>query len=381
MTWIALKMLTGDRSKYFAIIFGVTFACLLIAEQSATFCGVMRRTTSQIRDIHGIDVWVMNPGVRYIDDLKAISDNDVLRVRGVPGVAWAVNLFRGQAQAQLANGNYQGVILLGIDDATLTGAPQKMILGKLGDLQNPDAVIVDEAGFRQMWPQEPLATGKVIEMNDRRAVIVGIFESSMTFMTVPVVYTRFSQATLFVPPNRRLMPFVLAKCRAGVTPGEVAERIEKQTGLKALTKAGFSDLTMAYYLGHTGIPINFGTTVLLGFFVGCAIAGQTFYLFTVENLKQFGTLKAMGMSDRVLVGMILTQALVVAGIGYGLGVGLATLYGTIAGARMPMLAFFLPWQVLVITGVAVLLIALMSSLLSIRRVVVLEPAIVFQGGT
>jgi putative ABC transport system permease protein len=80
-------MLTGDRSKYVAVIFGVTFACFLIAEQSATFCGVMRRTTSQIRDTHGADVRVMNPGVRYVDDLKAISDNAVFRVRGVPGVA------------------------------------------------------------------------------------------------------------------------------------------------------------------------------------------------------------------------------------------------------------------------------------------------------
>jgi putative ABC transport system permease protein len=136
---------------------------------------------------------------------------------------------------------------------------------------------------------------------------------------------------------------------------------------------------MDYYLGHTGIPINFGTTVILAFLVGCAIAGQTFYLFTVENLKQFGTLKAMGMSDRQVVGMILIQALVVAGIGYGLGVGLATIYGIVAQEEMPLLAFFLPWQVLVITGVAVVLIALVSSLLSIRRVIVVEPAIVFQG--
>jgi putative ABC transport system permease protein len=138
-------------------------------------------------------------------------------------------------------------------------------------------------------------------------------------------------------------------------------------------------LTMTYYLKHTGIPVNFGTTVLLGFFVGCAIAGQTFYLFTIENLKQFGTLKAMGMSDRLVVAMILIQALVVGGIGYALGVGLATLFGIVAQREMPLLAFFLPWQVLVLTGIAVLLIALLSSLLSIRRVLVLEPAVVFQG--
>lgn len=379
MTWIALKMLTGDRSKYFAIIFGVTFASLLITEQSATFCGIMQRTTSQIRDTHGADIWVMNPKVRYFDDLKAISDDAVFRVRGVPGVAWAVNLYRGAGQAQLENGNYQTVILLGIDDSSLVGAPQDMVAGKLGDLQNPDAILVDEAGFRQMWPGEPLHTGKVIQMNDRRAVVVGVFRASPTFMTMPVVYTRFSQATLFVPPFRRLMPFVLAKCQPDVAHEEVARCIEAQTGLKALTKQEFTQLTMNYYLRHTGIPVNFGTTVLLGFLVGCAISGQTFYLFTVENLKQFGTLKAMGMSDRRVVAMILIQALLVGGIGYGLGVGLATVFGIVAQRELPLLAFFLPWQVLVLTGVAVILIALVSSLLSIRRVLVLEPAVVFQG--
>ena len=80
MIWIALKMLMGDKSKYFAITFGVSFACFLIAEQSATFCGIMLRTTSQIRDTHGADIWLMNTGVRYVDDVMAISDNDVFRV-------------------------------------------------------------------------------------------------------------------------------------------------------------------------------------------------------------------------------------------------------------------------------------------------------------
>lgn len=213
----------------------------------------------------------------------------------------------------------------------------------------------------------------------RRAKVVGIFRASQTFQTLPVVFTRASQATLFVPPYRRLIPFVLAKTQPGEAPEEVARRISERTGLQALTSAGFVNLTMRYYLGHTGIAMNFGTMTLLGFLVGCAIAGQTFYLFTVENLKQFGTLKAMGITDRALVGMILLQALVVGSIGYGLGVGLATIYGIIALRAWPMMSFFLPWRVLALCGCAVLIIVLLSSLLSIRRVLVLEPSAVFQG--
>ena len=316
MYWIALKMLTGDRSKYWAIIFGITFACVLIAEQAAMFCGIMLRTTSQIRDTHDADIWVMNPNLRYVDDLKPIADTAFLRVRGVPGVAWAVRLYKGAAQAQLENGDYQAVMLIGIDDATLVGAPQKLIMGRVGDLQDADAVLVDEAGYHYMWPDEPLRLGKTIEMNDRRAVIVGIFKASYTFTSLPIVYTRFSRATLFVPPFRRALSFVLAKCAQGESPPVVAERIGRQTGLKALTQDQFAWLTMSYYLRRTGIPVNFGSTVLLGLIVGCAIAGQTFFLFTVENLRQFGALKAMGMSDRKIIRMILMQAAVVGTVGY-----------------------------------------------------------------
>lgn len=378
MYWIALKMLTGDRSKYVAIILGVTFSCVLMAEQSAMFCGIMLRTTSQIRDVHDADIWVMNPSARYMDDLKAIADTAYLRVRGVPGVAWAVDFYKGAAQVQLPNGIYQGVILFGIDDATLVGAPQQMVMGRIGDLQTPDSIIIDKAGYHYLFPEEPIHLGKTMEMNDRRAVIVGIFDASATFSTQPVIFTRFSQATLFIPPYRRTLSLVLAKSAEGESPEVVAQRIEAQTGLQAQSRDQFCWKTILYYLNNTGIPVNFGMTVLLGFVVGCTIAGQTFYLFTVENLRQFGTLKAMGMRDSKIIRMIVIQALTVGAIGYGLGVGLATVLGLLMRAFRPILSFFLPWQVLALTAAAVLIIVLLASLLSIRRVMVLEPAIVFQ---
>jgi putative ABC transport system permease protein len=378
MSWVALKMLMGDRGKYLGIIFGVTFAALLIAQQASIFSGIMRRTTSQIRDVKEATIWVMNHDVEYVDDLRPISDNDVYRVRSVPGVDWAVMFYKGTGQARLDTGKFQSVILLGLDDATLIGAPQRFTLGSLKDLETPDAVAIDEAGYRYLWPGQPFVKGKVLEMNDRRAVIVAVFHASQTYGTFPLLVTRFSQATGFIPPERRMLPFVLVKHKEGFSAGEVARRIGEATGLLAQTREQFIRQTMLRYLTKTSSPMNFLTTVLLGFVVGAAIAGQTFYLFTVENLKQFGALKAMGLSNERIIGMILLQAGIVGGIGYGLGLGLATLYGELAKLR-PMMAYYMPWQVLVGTGAAVMLIALLASLLSIRRVVVLEPAIVFRG--
>ncbi|HUY88354.1 MAG TPA: ABC transporter permease [Pirellulales bacterium] len=378
MTWIAWKMLTGNRGKYLGIILGIAFASLLIAQQSSIFCGLMRLTISQIKDLEGAEIWVMDPNVQSIDDIKPLSENDLYRVRGVPGVQWAVRLYKGITRARTADGNFQQVILLGFDDATMVGAPHAIIAGDLADLRRPDALIMDEAGYRQLWPNEPFELGKTFEMNDRRAVLVGVCKARRTFQTIPIVYTRYSQAVGFVPSERKVLSFVLAEPERGIAAAEVCRRITELTGLQAATRDDFSWQTIMYFLKKTGIPINFGITVLLGFIVGTAIAGQTFYLFTIENLKQFGALKAMGAGNLRLMGMILFQAIVVGLIGYGLGVGAAAVFGRLT-RDTSKLAFFMPWQVLFGTGAAVALIALFSCLLSMRRVFVLEPAVVFQG--
>lgn len=381
MNWVALRMLTGDRVKYAGIVFGVAFATLLMAQQASIFSGVMRNTTSQVRDVEGASLWVMDPNVRFVDDVKPLSDDDLYRVRGVPGVAWAVRFYKGMARARFADGNFQQFMLLGLDDATLVGAPREVVLGSLADLRQPDAVIIDEAGYRYLWPGEPFTLGRAFEMNDRRAVIVGICKASPTFQTFPIVYTRYSQATRFVPGERKMMSFVLAENDAAVPREEVCRRIEERTGLAAMTGDAFARKTVVYYLQRTGIPINFGITVTLGFVVGAAIAGQTFYLFTVENLRQFGALKAMGVSNRRIVGMILLQGLVVGAVGYGIGLGLAAgLFGELLPRLVTTVppAFYMPWQIPALAAAAVTVIIGLASLVSVRRVLVLEPAVVFR---
>jgi putative ABC transport system permease protein len=379
MSWIALKMLTGDRAKYLGLIFGVTFATVLMSQQVSIFAGIMARTTSQIVDVRDADIWVMDNKVRYVDEIPALRDTDLQRVRGVDGVAWAVKLYKGQIRARLADGNFRNVVLFGLDDATLVGAPAEMIAGSLADLARPDAVIIDKAGYEYMWPGEPYRLGRPFEMNDHRAVLVGVCKASAPFTTLPIMYTRYSQAAWFVPRERNLMTFILAKPEAGVSAEEACRRIERQTGLIAQTQDQFRWKTIDYFLASTGIPVNFGITIALGFIIGVAIAGQTFYLFTLENLKQLGALKAMGLTNVRIVGMILLQALVVGFIGFAIGMGLAAAFFESTSQVTHLAGLHIYWQVMAGTGVAVLVIVVLSSLLSIRRVLVLEPAIVFRG--
>jgi putative ABC transport system permease protein len=379
MNWIAFKMLTGNRGKYLGIILGIAFATLLIAQQASIFCGLMLQTSGQIRDIQGADIWVMDPNVQFSDDIKPLSDSDLYRVRGVQGVSWAVRLYKGLTRSRLDDGNFQQTILIGLDDATLVGAPPNMILGNLFDLRKPDAVIMDLEGYQLLWPGEEPRVGKRFEMNDHEAEIVGICKASRTFQTFPVVYTRYSQALEFVPPERKVLSFVLADVQEGLNVADVCRRIQDQTGLRAVTGKEFEGMTIWYFMEKTGIPFNFGITVLLGFVVGTAIAAQTFYLFTIENIKQYGALKAMGAGNWMLMSMILLQAMLVSITGFGLGMGGATWFGTIANSPGSRLAFYMPLEVFVGTGLAVMAIGMLSSLLSMQRVMVVEPAVVFQG--
>ena len=409
MFWVALRMLTGDTAKYLGIVFGVSFATLLMGQQLAIFCGLMGNTASQVRDVEGVDIWVMDESVQFVDDVKPMSENNLLRVRGVEGVAWAVKLYKGIGRAKLVTetssaapgvprdsmknglqpGDYQQVILLGLDydnrdaEGRVVGQPrnERIVVGRWEDLDQPDAVFLDAFGWTYLFGLDtPFELGRSLEINNRRANIVGLVKCNPTFQTFPILYTKYANALQYVPPEPKSLTYVLVKAQDGVSHEQVCENIAARTGLKAKTHEQFFWMTIDYYLKRTGIPINFGITVLLGFVVGCAIAGQTFYLFTLENLKQFGSLKAMGVSNLRIVAMVMLQALVVGVIGYGIGIGGAAGFGVVFEkfVKGTPPAFYFGWQIPVITAVAVTVIITLAAGMSLKKVLFLEAGVVFR---
>src|SRR6516225_7355955 len=370
MNGVALRILLGDRAKYVGLIFGIAFSTMLMSNQTSIFVGLMLRTANQILDAREAAIWVMDPRVDYVDEIEPMTDTQLGRVRGVDGVDWAVPFFKGLTVAHTRDGILQQVILLGVDDSTLTGVTPRLVLGSVENLKQPDAMIIDRAGYQFMWPGEKPGLGKVLELNDHRALIVGISDASAPFTTYPIVYTKYSSALNYIGRTRKQMSFVLV----------LAQRISAETGLKALTWSDFALATIGYYLKRTGIPVNFGITVALGFIVGAAVVGQTFYIFVIENLRQFGALKAMGVANGTILRMVLLQAIVVASIGYAIGIGFcAGFFEITSRISINLRGFELPWQVAAGTACAILVIIVIASFASIRKVMVVDPAIVFRG--
>jgi putative ABC transport system permease protein len=222
----------------------------------------------------------------------------------------------------------------------------------------------------------PLRVGDRIAINDNEAVVTGTYRAGKEFFWEPVVYTTYTRALAYAPPERRLLCYVLAKVAPGHDRAEVARQIKRSTGLVAYSGKEFEWVTADYILKKTGLLVNFGMTIALGLLIGLLVAGQTFYTFVLDNLRHFAALKAMGAANTTVLRMMCLQVLTVGAVGYGIGVGGASLTGMAFQAGG--LAFQMHWLIPAIGGLAVVLCCLAAGALGMLRVLRLEPSVVFK---
>lgn len=379
---LALKMLMGDRLKYFGLLAGMSFAAMMIAQQASIFVGLISQTGTFIRGLPYVDLWVMDEQVRFSEDQQPLPDTALPRVRGIEGVEWASPMFKGWLPARLPDGTRLNAIVVGIDDATLVGGPLAMHEGTLADLRRDDAILIHhkEAGTKLKLEKaggRALRIGDRISLNDHDAFVAATFDSDPSFFWDPVIYTTYSRAMQFSPPQRNLMHYVLVRLKAGADLEVVRAHIERATPYKALTQAEFIALTREFIAEKTGILINFGIAIGLGFFVGMLVTGQTFFNFTLDNLRYFAAIKAMGASSWMLIRMVMLQVLVAATLSLGIGLGIAALMGM--QLKETDLAFLMPWQVPALTAGSLLFISVLAGGLSLIKVLRLEAGVVFKG--
>ncbi len=385
MIGLSLKMLFGDTAKYLMLVAGLFFATFLIVQQASVFCGLMMWTTSTLKNV-GAPIFVVEERVEQINEVNPLRDTDVSRVRSVTAVRWAMPLYSGIQRVRLENGNFKTVQLLGIDAASLAGGPVRMVAGSLEDLRLPNTVVIDELAVTRLAKdkQHPIKVGDRFEINDIEARVVGICQAMRSFTGGPYLWTTYERALQYTPASRKMLSAVIAAPIAGVTPDEAAAEITRRTGLRAYVNRGFGDdpndfstSTVWWYVKNTGIPISFGTTVVIGFIVGIAIACQTFYAFVLDNLKHLGALKAMGMTNFRLSLMLIIQSATVGLIGFGIGL-LATSAFAYAAIENQQPPFVMPWQIPVAAFVVIQGICMAAAMLGIVRLSLYEPAMVFR---
>lgn len=378
MLWIAIRMLTGDAQKFYGLLFGIAFSTLLITQQLTIFVNLVERGASGVYNAPEAQVWVMDPVSRTTEVNFAMPSTALDEVRSVEGVEWAVPHLRATALVRTRTGDLEGVTIVGVDDATLIGLPERFIEGDTSILSLPDTVVIDDVGITKMFEAGEDPVGQRLELNDQRAIIRGVADSIPSFTSQVTLYTKYSQALNYVPGTRNRLTFVLVGVSEGETPASVAKAIEEQTGLKAQPREDLAQAGVTFIMENTGIPLNFGITVALGFIVGVAIVGLTFSLFIRDNIKQFGALKAIGVTNRKIATMVVAQATMVGSIGYAMGVIGTVLFILGFSSNPTFKGFYIPWQVPFVSLTAVIIILALSGWISLRRVMKTEPASVFR---
>jgi putative ABC transport system permease protein len=372
---LAYKLLVNDRAKFSALLVGITFAVFLIVQMTSMFAGVLARASSTVLNV-GAKVWVMDPAVNTVASSIGMPDYVLDYTRSIDGVRYAVPIYSGGAQVKLRDGTYQSVSVLGLDDSSLYGRPA-MEKGRSEDIFSENGFfIVHDAEYAKLGKPD---VGAEFELNDHRAVIVGVAAASSSgLFGIPTLYTTYSRAKQYIPSTRFTAAYILIDPK---TPADVPgiKAAVYRLGYLALTRDEFIDRISAYYKYQTGLGMNIMMMTIISFIVGLSISGQTFYTFIIENLEKFGALKAMGAKGRELVWMILFQATFVSITGLGLGIGLCTLMIFFARARMPSYAAQITAGNLLLAFGMVLLIAAISSYIGVRRVLRIEPFDIFRG--
>jgi putative ABC transport system permease protein len=371
---IAYKLLVNDRGKFFALLIGITFSVFLMVIMTSVFAGVLRKSAATVANT-GARIWVMDPSVNNVLSSIPMPDYVLDGVRSIPGVKYAVPMFSGAGLARLPNGEYQPVTIVGLDDTSLLGRPG-MLAGNIEDIYSDGGVIVAvDSEYPKLGRPK---IGATFEINDRRAVVIGLGKVPESgLFGLPTLYTTYLRSTEFVPSGRYTVSYVLVEPQ---TPASIPAIKKAVAGLGyvARTDDEFRELIADYYKYKTGLGTNIMLMTAISFIVGLSLSGQTFYAFVLENLERFGALKAIGCKGRDLVYMILFQVGVTSFAGYGLGIGLCTLMITLAKARLPNYASVITFGNLGLAFAMVLVIAVVSSYLGVRRVLRIEPFDIFR---
>jgi putative ABC transport system permease protein len=384
MYLIALKMLFGDRKKYLSMVVGIVFASLIMSLYPGVYEGIMSRSYAMIDDAGVGDIWVMNKGVQHLDENKPMRTTDLDLVRGVEGVEWASPIIKSLLPIKLPDGTLKMLDIIGVDDSTMVGLPKKLIGGGMLDLKREDAVFFDRAAAHSLLNYkaknkelQPLEIGDMIEINKHRAYVAGYVKATRSIVYKPKAYSTYNRVLSMSPINDRYLSFIIVKAKKGVNHKKLAADIKAKTNLLAYTANEFRQVNRDYWFESTGIAVNIGIGVILGFLVGVSIVGQTFFNFITENIKQYATFMAMGLKIETLVKMVYLQSLIIGMIGYGIGIGLTTIFGIMVNDTV--VAFKMPFKLLLFSGGGVFIIILLSARLAIRQVIKVDPSIVFRG--
>jgi putative ABC transport system permease protein len=374
MTILAWRNLSHDRIRLAVTLTGVVFAIVLIVIQLGLFIG-FTTTTSSLIDHSGADLWIAAKGLQNVDTPAPFSERKLYQALSTPGIERADKFIVGFSNWKRPDGGQESVEVAGFNPDTWIGGPWNIVEGDPRDLKAEDSVFVDEFYKRKLGVA---AIGDTVEINGHRARVKGFTRGIRSFTTSPHVFTWFKNAQNYTGAPADQLNYILIKAAPGVSIAELQRRLAARVrDVDILTTSEISRKTRNYWMFTTGAGVAILIAAAMGLVVGVVVVAQTIYATTLDHIREFGTLKAMGASNAYIYRVIVHQAVLSAAAGYALAMGIALFvvkHSEKGGATIRM-----PWELA--AGMFALSIAMCvaASLVSINKVTRIDPAMVFKG--
>lgn len=374
MASLAIRNLLHDRVRLTVTLVGIVFSVVLTSVQLGLFFGFMR-ATSDLIDHSNADLWVLSKGVTHLETAVPFSEKKYYQVMAAPGVARVEKHMAGFGQWKKPDGAQEGILLVGYNLDSEMGAPWNLAEGNLADLKEPDAVIIDRLYQKKLGVTQ---LGQVVEIRGYRARVVGFTNGIRTFTTSPAVFTSFKNSQNYAGLREDQTMYLLVKAAPGADLQAVKREIESRVQeVDVYTAAEFSRKQAAYWLFGTGAGVTVLIAAGLGLLVGIVVVAQTIYASTMDHIREYGTLKAIGASNGYIYRVIIKQATISGLIGYAIGmsVSLVVSQGSLQGTT----AIILPGAAIAGLLGLTMLMCIGASMVSINKITRIDPAMVFKG--
>ena len=378
MLWLAFKILFQERGRLVITLVGIVFSTVLTLMEVAIYLGMMGNATGVVRHTDA-DIWVMSKNVPNFDFSQPFPAYHIDRVRALDEVLWAEKIHVWFAFLKLHDGRREQAEVIGFNPDSGIGGPWSMAAGTAADVKGGHYMIMDQSSQQRLGR---LDIGSLWEINlfkEQSFKLVGLSQGVVSFTTIPVVFTSFNEVdrSLAGTDFANNISFIVVKLKDPNTLAAVVANLRAALpDNDVYTRQEFMARAIEYWTIQTGMGMAFFLTAILAVLIGGAIVGQTIYAGTMEHLRDYGTLKAMGAHNREINLVILSQAGASALMGFAMGVVVTLLvrHG-IEGAGVPMQ---LPWSLFVILFLVIVLTCLVAAYVSVRKVKRLDPMIVFR---
>jgi putative ABC transport system permease protein len=374
MASLAIRNLFHDKVRLAVTLTGIIFSVVLVAVQTGLFLG-FTTTTSNVIDNSGADLWVTSKGVKYIEVGVPFSEKKLYHARAVEGVAEAEKYIVRFGQWKNPDGANESCEVIGFDPDKPLGGPWRVVQGSVHDLKLQDTVMIDrfyasKLGVTHLW--------QTVELRGVRARVVGYTEGIRTFTTSPLVFASYRNALRYTDLKSDETSYLLIKAAPGASLERLrADLLAHLSDVDVMRTAEFGSKTTNYWMFGTGAGVTVIMAAALGLLVGVVVVAQTIYAATIDHIREFGTLKAMGATNGYIYRIILQQAAVSAVIGYAVGLALAI--GVEASSRSSGANIVLPGAVRAGLFGTTLLMCMSAAMVSINKATKIDPAMVFKG--